>query len=175
MYTFAFLDLEMTGLDVQNDCILEIAVVLTDSKLEKVLEGPSRIIHQTDEVLENMNDWCKDHHGQSGLIKAVQESHWNVSEVEDELYDFLNTHMEKGKAIICGNSIHTDRKFLHQYMPKVDGFFHYRMLDVSVLKIITEHWYDDFPRLDKKNNHRAVDDIYESIEELKHYRRFLFK
>ena len=173
MFTFAFLDLEMTGLNVNKDRILETALVISDSQLNKTLEGPCRVIHQDESVLQNMNEWCIQHHGQSGLTQAVRESRFELAEVESELLEFLTQHMVAGEAILCGNSIHTDRRFLSQYMPKIDEFFHYRMLDVSVFKIVSEHWYDQFPVMEKKNNHRAVDDIYESINELKHYRKHL--
>ncbi|HJN37272.1 MAG TPA: oligoribonuclease [Gammaproteobacteria bacterium] len=175
MYTFAWLDLEMTGLDSSRDMILELALVLTDDSLSESIEGPCKVIHQPDSVLSHMNSWCVEQHGKTGLTEESRKSSETVDSVAQEVLQFLAAHMPEGEAILCGNSIHTDRDFLKVHMPEVHRFFHYRMLDVSALKIISERWYPEVESVEKKNNHRAVDDIYESIKELKHYREVLFK
>jgi oligoribonuclease len=174
MYKFAWLDLEMTGLDSSKDVILELALVLTDGLLKSSIKGPCKIIHQPDDVLANMNSWCVKQHGLTGLTEASRNSHDTVKSVSDEVMSFLSLHMKAGEAVLCGNSIHTDRDFLKVYMPEVHKFFHYRMLDVSTLKILLEQWYPELKSMDKENNHRAVDDIYESIKELKYYRGLIF-
>lgn len=163
---FCWIDLEMTGLDPTNDRILEAAVIITDKKLETVFEWESAVL-QPPEVLESMNDWCKHHHAASGLIDRVP-SGITEQALDDQLCEFAKTHFKKkNPVVICGNSISQDRKFIDAYLPQFASRLHYRMLDVSSFKIV---FREMLGREFKKNNtHRALDDIRESIEELKYY------
>ncbi|KAF4522150.1 hypothetical protein B566_EDAN012612 [Ephemera danica] len=150
-----WIDLEMTGLDEMNDRIMEIAVLITDGDLNTVAEGPNLIIHQDDALLENMNSWCIRQHGETGLTKACKES----------------------QCPLAGNSIHTDRKFLARYMPRIDQYLHYRLVDVSSVKELCKAWYpEEYENSPEKyGNHRALGDIRCSVEELKYYREHIFK
>ena len=170
-----WVDLEMTGLDTANDEIIEAAVVVTDSELEVLAESPSYVIHQTDEVLEAMDDWNKEQHSKSGLIDEVRSSRLCYSEVEEQILKLLAKHAVAGFSPMCGNSICQDRRFLHRLMPKLEQFFHYRNLDVSTLKELTKRWTPQVSfENGKKSKHRAIDDIHHSIAELKLYRKKLF-
>lgn len=171
-----WLDLEMTGLSVDNDAILEIATVLTDDQLIEVAVGPNVAIHQSDDVLSKMNEWCIKQHTASGLVAAVKASTVSLAQAEMATLAFLKEQSEQG-ALLCGNSIGGDRDFLRRYMPQLAAFFSYRLLDVSAVKECVQRWYvnDAQSKFVKKDAHRALSDVYESIEELRHYRKYFFK
>ena len=169
-----WIDLEMTGLDTNNDYIIEIATIVTDSELNILEEGPVLAIHQPDAVLDNMDDWNTRQHRQSGLTKRVQESPYDAAEAERMTIKFLNRHVPEGKSPMCGNSICQDRRFMHRLMPELEAYFHYRNLDVSSVKEIVKRWAPDKPAYEKKSTHLALDDIRDSIEELKYYREHFF-
>ncbi|MBD2857899.1 oligoribonuclease [Spongiibacter sp. KMU-158] len=165
-----WIDLEMTGLDTLNDHIIEIATVVTDENLNIVAEGPVLAIHQSDEVLAGMDEWNTNQHGKSGLLKRVRETGMNAIEAERLTLAFLDKHVAQGASPMCGNSICQDRRFLAREMPKLEAFFHYRNLDVSTLKELCKRWRPDLADFSKSSKHLALDDIRDSINELKHYR-----
>ena len=166
-----WIDLEMTGLDPQNDRILEIATIVTDANLNLIEEGPVMAIHQSDEVLANMNEWCVKTHGETGLSERVRQSKINISEAETLTLDFLKKHVEAGASPMCGNTIGQDRRFIYRYMPELHEFFHYRNIDVSTLKELARRWKPELlEQHKKKGTHLALEDIRESIEELRFYR-----
>ena len=170
-----WIDLEMTGLDSSSDQIIEIATVVTDANLETVAEGPVIAIHQPDEIIEGMDDWNTRTHGESGLIQRVRESWYSVSEAEAKTLEFLEQYVPAGASPMCGNSICQDRRFMARLMPDLEVFFHYRNLDVSTLKELAKRWAPDVARgLVKEARHVALDDVYDSIDELKYYRKRLF-
>ncbi|MHC4263247.1 MAG: oligoribonuclease, partial [Planctomycetota bacterium] len=167
---------EMTGLDVDRERIIEAAILVTDSNLEVLAEGPELVIHQSDELLGAMDAWNTRHHGQSGLTERVRASTITESEAEEQLLQFVKAHCDEKTAPLAGNSIWQDRRFLARYMPRLEDYLHYRLVDVSTLKELARRWRPDV--LDaapaKRGNHRALDDIRESLEELRHYRaRFI--
>ncbi|MCW7555038.1 oligoribonuclease [Endozoicomonas gorgoniicola] len=168
-----WIDLEMTGLEPDTDRILEIATIVTDGQLNQIAEGPVIAIHESDDVLNNMNEWCIKTHAQTGLTERVRQSTISLAEAERMTLDFLKDHIEPGISPMCGNSIGQDRRFLHRYMPELHDFFHYRNIDVSTLKELARRWkpgiMDGFS---KKGTHLALEDIRESIEELRYYRQF---
>jgi oligoribonuclease len=170
-----WIDLEMTGLDPQRDRIIEIATVVTGPDLEIIAQGPVIAIHQPAEVLEAMDEWNTRHHGSSGLTARVSESRTDTAAAETETLDFLGRYVAPGKSPMCGNSICQDRRFMARLMPELEAFFHYRNLDVSTLKELVRLWKPELASgFTKKGAHLALDDILESIEELKYYRtRFL--
>ena len=171
-----WIDLEMTGLDPQNDFIIEIATVVTDKDLNVRAKGPVLAIHHGEEALARMDDWNRKQHGESGLISRVRESRINVDEAETRTLDFLAQWLPKGTSPMCGNSICQDRRFLYRCMPKLEAFFHYRNLDVSTVKELAARWAPSLKDgFKKKNCHLALDDILESIEELKYYRERFFR
>ncbi len=166
-----WIDLEMTGLSPENDRIIEIATIVTDIQLEVVAEGPSLVVHQSDERLAAMDDWNQKTHGDSGLIELVRESTINEAQAEQQTLAFLKRYASKKCSPLCGNAVCQDRRFLDRYMPEVSAFLHYRHLDVSTLKELAKRWRKElFSNELKKSRHRALDDIRESIEELKFYR-----
>lgn len=171
-----WIDLEMTGLDPEKDVIIEMATIITDSELNVLAEGPVIAVHQSDELLAGMDEWNTRTHGQSGLTQRVRESKIGPAEAEAMTIAFLEQWVPQGKSPICGNSIGQDRRFLYRYMPNLEAYFHYRYLDVSTLKILAERWApqikDGFV---KTGSHQALDDIRESIAELKYYRQHLLK
>lgn len=171
-----WIDLEMTGLDPDKERIIEAAVLITDGELEILAEGPNLVIHQSDELLEAMDEWNTTHHGESGLTERVRASTLTEAEAEAELMAFLEQHCEAGQSPLCGNSIHQDRRFLRRYMPTLDAFLHYRMVDVSTVKELCRRWAPEAyaKRPLKTGNHRAMDDIRESVEELRFYRKACF-
>lgn len=170
-----WIDLEMSGLDPEHDVILEIATLVTGPDLEIVAEGPDLVIHQPDEILEGMDEWNTKHHGESGLTESVRNSEIDTREAEARTLSFLEKHVEPDSAPLCGNSIGQDRRFLYRYMPELSEFLHYRNIDVSSIKELVYRWYDDIEPPNKDANHRALDDIRESIEELRYYREHVFR
>jgi len=169
-----WIDLEMSGLDPDTCEILEIATIVTDPDLVILAEGPELIIHQPDSVLEAMDEWCTQHHGDSGLTAAVKASKISLAEAEKLTVDFLKEHVEAGSSPLCGNSIWQDRRFLVKHMPTLDAFLHYRLIDVSTVKELARRWYPDVTAPKKGESHRALDDIRESIAELSFYRERVF-
>lgn len=170
-----WLDLEMTGLDTQNDVILEIATIVTDSQLNVLAEGPVLAIHQSDEYLDAMDKWNQRQHKKSGLIDRVKASTTNENEAEKITLEFIKHYVPAQKSPICGNSICQDRRFLARCMPKLEAYFHYRNLDVSTVKELTLRWYPKIPKFKKKQQHLALQDIRDAIEELKYYREKVFR
>jgi oligoribonuclease len=169
-----WLDLEMTGLDTDKDSIIEIATVITDSDLNELAEGPVFAIKHPEQALQAMDDWNTEHHRASGLWKRVIDSKTSLSDAEQETLIFLAQWTESSTSPLCGNSICQDRRFLHRLMPKLERWFHYRNLDVSSLKELATRWSPGILEgLVKQNRHEALSDIRESIEELRHYRRFM--
>lgn len=170
-----WLDCEMSGLDPEKEYLLEIAVVVTGPSLEPRVEGPVFAIHQSDAVLDGMDAWNKGTHGRSGLIDKVRASTLVEAEAEQQIIDFLKHYVPKGKVPLCGNSIGQDRRFLALYMPRLEAFLHYRNVDVSTLKELARRWKPEaYSSFKKAQKHTALADVYESIEELAHYRKHLF-
>jgi len=170
-----WIDLEMTGLDTVNDRIIEIATIVTDPDLNEIAEGPVLAIHQPDEVMARMDEWNRTQHGGSGLTQRVAESRVTEAQAEQATLAFLRQHVEAGTSPMCGNSICQDRRFLARCMPELEAFFHYRNLDVSTLKILASLWAPPVAAgFSKESSHRAMDDIRDSIAELRHYREHLF-
>lgn len=166
-----WIDLEMTGLDTDNDRIIEVATIITDAELNIVAEGPVLAVHQSDDILNAMDEWNTKTHGKTGLTERVRASMLDEAEAERQTIAFLEQHVPKNKSPMCGNSICQDRRFLARTMPALEAYFHYRNLDVSSLKELAVRWKPDIlPGFTKKNTHKALDDIQESIEELKYYR-----
>lgn len=166
-----WIDLEMTGLDTDRDHIIEIATIVTDSELNTLAEGPVFAVHQPDEVLAGMDEWNTRQHGQSGLTERVRNSTVSLRDAELRTLEFLRQYVPAGKSPICGNSICQDRRFLAREMPELEAYFHYRNLDVSTLKELARRWRPELlAGLRKSSSHLALDDIRESIAELKYYR-----
>ncbi len=175
-FNLVWLDMEMTGLDPDNDRIIEVAVVVTDPDLNIIAEGPVFAIHQSDETLDKMDNWNKGTHGKSGLIDRVKASTVTEAQAEVELIDFLKQYVPTNKSPMCGNSICQDRRFMARGMPKLEAFFHYRNLDVSTLKELCRRWKPELASGFKKHQkHTALADIVESIEELRYYREHFIK
>jgi oligoribonuclease len=171
-----WVDMEMTGLDPDTDRIIEVAVVVTDSELNVLAEGPVFAIHQPDEILDGMDSWNKGTHGRSGLIDRVKASTVSEADAEVALIDFLKHFVPAGKSPMCGNTICQDRRFMARGMPKLETFFHYRNLDVSTLKELCKRWKPELANGFKKHQkHTALADIIESIEELRYYREHFIK
>ncbi|BAV11971.1 exonuclease [Enhydrobacter aerosaccus SK60] len=171
-----WIDLEMTGLDTLSDTIIEIATIVTDSELNILAEGPVFAIHTPDIVLNSMDDWNTRQHGQSGLIDRIRRSNVTMAQAETETIAFLSKYVESGRSPMCGNSICQDRRFLARQMPTLERFFHYRNLDVSTVKELAYRWRPDIlSSFEKKGNHLALDDIRDSIRELRHYKEHFFK
>lgn len=170
-----WIDLEMTGLDPQKERIIEIATVITDSNLNVVSEGPELVIHQSNELLDQMNSWNKEHHGQSGLLQRVKDSQIDEQTAARRTLEFIRQWVPAKKSPLCGNSVHVDRSFLCRYMPELEQHFHYRNLDVSTIKILAQHWAPTVAAgISKVSAHTALKDIHDSIEELRYYRHHLF-
>ena len=166
-----WIDLEMTGLVPEKDNIIEIATVVTDADLNVLAEGPSIAIHQDNKHLDSMDEWNTRQHTKSGLVQRVKESEISLNEAEKQTLDFLMKYVDLGASPMCGNSICQDRRFLYNYMPKLEKFFHYRHIDVSTLKELAVRWKPDVVSTSfKQSKHLALSDIYDSINELKHYR-----
>jgi oligoribonuclease len=172
----AWLDMEMTGLDPERERIIEVAVVVTDANLTTIAEGPVLVVHQSDALLDAMDDWNKTTHARTGLIGKVKASTVDEAQAERQLLDFLKEHIPPGKSPLCGNTIGQDRRFMVRYMPALEAFFHYRNLDVSTIKELARRWRPEvYKGFDKKNPHTALADVHESIEELKYYREHFFR
>ncbi|TPV95316.1 MAG: oligoribonuclease [Myxococcales bacterium FL481] len=170
-----WLDLEMTGLDPDRDTILEIATLVTDDQLDVIAEGPDLVVFQPDEVLAAMGPWCRSHHAQSGLTAAVRGSDCSLADAEQATLEFLGRHTLAGRSPLCGNSIGQDRRFLARHMPRLEAYLHYRNVDVSSIKELVKRWYPAAPPIEKAQTHRALDDIVESIAELRQYRQTVFR
>jgi oligoribonuclease len=171
-----WIDLEMTGLNPDTDLIIEIATVVTDKNLNILAQGPVLAVHQSDEALAAMDDWNQKHHGQSGLIDRVKASTIKEAEAERLTIEFLKQWVPENTSPICGNSIGQDRRFLYRYMPKLEAYFHYRNIDVSTLKELAARWAPDVKNgFNKESTHKALDDIIESIEELRYYREHFIR
>jgi oligoribonuclease len=173
-HNLIWIDLEMTGLDTSNDRIIEIATVVTDRQLREIATGPELVIQQDTELMGSMDEWNTRQHGKSGLIERVLASRTSTEEAEQKTLDFLQEHVEQGASPMCGNSICQDRRFMARQMPQLEAFFHYRNLDVSSLKLLAQYWAPQvLASVTKSSNHRALDDIRDSIAELEHYRENL--
>jgi len=171
-----WMDLEMTGLDPERERIIEMATLVTDAALEIVAEGPVIAIHQPESLLAAIDDWNQRHHGQSGLLERVRRSPVSETEAEAVTLAFLEAHLEPGKALLCGNTIWQDRRFLARYMPDLEAFLHYRMIDVSSIKELVRRWRPDLMSgFSKTNAHTALSDIRESIAELSYYRKHFLR
>ena len=171
-----WLDLEMTGLNSDTDVILEIASIITDDQLEVIAEGPDLIIHQSQELLDGMDEWCTTQHAKSGLTQLVQASTITVQQAEQRTLDLIKQYFKPNSGVLCGNSVWQDKQFLRRYMPELDYYLNYRIIDVSSVKELVKRWYPNSPYTDFKKHdaHRALSDIKESIRELKHYRTHFF-
>jgi oligoribonuclease len=166
-----WIDMEMSGLDPQNDRILEVAIVVTDADLDVIAEAPVLVLHQQDEILAAMDDWNRSTHGKSGLLDRVRTSRLAAAEAENLTLEFLRPLLPAKVSPMCGNSVCQDRRFLARHMPELETYFHYRNLDVSTLKELAKRWRPDLSgKFIKQGKHEALADIYESIEELKFYR-----
>ena len=171
-----WIDLEMTGLDPEKDRIIEMAAIVTDADLNSLAESPVITVHQPDSLLAQMDEWCTRQHGQSGLTARVRECRVTETEAEQQMLTFVRQYTDKGASPMCGNSIGQDRRFLVKYMPELEAHFHYRNIDVSSIKELAKRWKPSImDGIKKKGAHLALDDIRDSIEELRHYRRHLFR
>jgi oligoribonuclease len=168
----AWLDMEMTGLAPDRDRIIEVAVVITNAQLDTIAEAPVLVVHQPETVLAAMDEWNRSTHGKSGLVDRVRASLLAEADVEDRMLAFLAEHVPSRVSPMCGNSICQDRRFLARWMPRLEGYFHYRNLDVSTLKELVRRWKPELAKgFTKEGKHEALADILESIEELKYYRK----
>jgi oligoribonuclease len=165
-----WIDLEMTGLDTDNDYIIEIATVITDSQLNTIEEGPLIAIHQDDTILAGMDEWNTRQHNKSGLVERVKNSHYSTADAERLTLEFVQKFVPAKESPMCGNGICQDRRFLHRLMPKLEQYFHYRNLDVSTIKELVKRWKPGNDEFKKESSHMAMADIKDSIDELKHYR-----
>jgi oligoribonuclease len=172
-----WIDMEMTGLDPGQHRILEIATLITNADLEIVAEGPELVIHQSEEVLAKMNDWSRTQHAGSGLLDRVRRSSTSEAAAETSTLEFIARHCPAGAAPLSGNSVHLDRRFLQHHMPKLEAHLHYRNVDVSTLKELVKRWYPTaFANAPKKaDRHRALEDLHDSIAELRYYRTAVFR
>lgn len=171
-----WIDMEMSGLNPETDRVLEVAIVVTDAQLNTVAEAPVLVVHQPDSVLDAMDNWNRSTHGKSGLTDRVRASTLGESDVENRMVEFLRDHVPSGVSPICGNSVHQDRRFLVRYLPKLDAYFHYRMIDVSTIKELARRWKPEVLNgMTKHGRHEALADIHESIEELRYYRAQVMK
>jgi oligoribonuclease len=169
------MDLEMTGLDPERCVILEIATLITDGMLEVIAEGPNIAIHYPDDILLNMEPWSSEQHRKSGLFERARRSAYDRDRAEQETLAFLSRHCQPGESPLCGNSVWQDRRFLIKHMPELEGFLHYRNVDVSSIKELVQRWYPSLPPYEKKKDHLALIDIRESVSELRYYRDNVFR
>lgn len=171
-----WIDMEMSGLVPETDVVLELAAVITDANLNVIAESPVLVVHQSDAVLDGMDAWNKGTHGKSGLIDKVKASTLSEADAEVQMIEFFKQYIQSGKSPMCGNSICQDRRFMARHMPRLEAYFHYRNLDVSVFKELARRWrpklYEGFK---KASNHTALADVCESIEELKYYREHFIR
>jgi len=171
---FVWMDLEMTGLEVEYCHIIEIACIITDKKLEIIAEAEPIVIYQPYEIVNSMNDWCKKVHGKNGLIEKVEKSKISLQRAEDIILSFIKKYVGENSSPLCGNSVWQDKKFLSKYMPRIENYLHYRILDVSSFGIAYKTWKPSpISRFQKKNTHSALSDIKESIEEMRFYKKNL--
>ena len=171
-----WLDMEMTGLNPDADRIIEVAMIITDADLNVVAQSEVYVVHQSDEVLNGMDAWNTATHGRTGLTQRVRDSRLTEAEVEEKLLDFISTWIPERTSPMCGNTIHQDRRFMVRYMPKLEAYFHYRNLDVSTLKELARRWHPAVAKgVVKRGSHQALDDILESIEEMRYYREHFLK
>jgi oligoribonuclease len=171
-----WIDCEMTGLDPEKERLIEIAVIVTGPQLVPRIEGPVLVIHQSDELLGQMDNWNKGTHGRSGLIDKVKASSVSEEEAEKQVLAFLAKYLPKGTSPLCGNTISQDRRFLVKYMPKLEAFLHYRNVDVSTFKELAKRWRPEvYSAFKKRQSHTALADVHESIDELEHYREHFLK
>ncbi len=171
-----WIDMEMTGLDPEKEGIIEMATIVTDSELNILEEGPELVIHQSNKLLKKMDAWNQNQHNKSGLVEKVKKSKVTVKRAESKTLTFIKKYCLRKKAALCGNSVHHDRRFIIKYMPKLNDYLHYRLVDVSTVKDLVRRWYPKNKSLPKKKEtHRALSDIRESIEELRFYRKTYFK
>jgi len=171
-----WIDLEMTGLDPNHERIIEVATLITDGDLNLIAEGPVLAVQQSNALLDGMDEWNQKTHGESGLVQRVRESTIDTSEAERRTLEFLASYVSPGTSPVCGNSVHQDRRFMEREMPALNNFFHYRNLDVSTLKELAKRWNPAAASgFTKRNTHQALDDIRESLAELKHYRETFLK
>ncbi len=171
-----WIDLEMTGLESQTDVIIEIATIVTDKNLNIIAEGPMLAVHQSDEILDGMDEWCTNQHGKSGLTQRVKDTTLTEFDAEKQTIAFLEKYVSAGASPMCGNSICQDRRFLANYMPELEEFFHYRNLDVSTIKELARRWSPEVAKgFVKDSSHLAMDDIKDSIAEMIYYRKHALK
>ena len=170
-----WIDLEMTGLNIERESIIEIATIVTDSELNILAQGPNLAIRVDEKLIEGMDEWNTTHHFGSGLVERIRNEGVSLDIAENETLDFLEKWVEPNTAPLCGNSVWNDRRFLEKEMPKVAEFLHYRMIDVSTIKELARRWFPEVGKYDKKASHLALDDILESIEELTFFRDKVFK
>lgn len=169
-----WLDMEMTGINVNIQHILEIACVITDKNLQITSKNLNIVIHQPDEILNNMNDWCLLNHKKTGLIDESRSSKITIQDAEQAMLKFLKQHVGENLCPLAGNSVYMDRMFLDKYMPLVSAYLHYRIIDISTIKELFSRWCSNIPQFRKESIHRALPDIKESIEELKYYKKYMF-
>ena len=171
-----WLDCEMTGLDPEKECLIEIAIIVTGPQLVPRIEGPVLVIHQSDEVLNQMDKWNKGTHGKSGLIDKVKASTISEADAEAQIMAFISQYVPKSSSPLCGNTISQDRRFLVKYMPKLEAYLHYRNIDVSTFKELAKRWRPEvYSAFKKQQKHTALADVHESIDELEHYREHFLK
>ncbi|RDV26668.1 oligoribonuclease [Alteromonas aestuariivivens] len=170
-----WIDMEMTGLDPETCKVLEIATIVTDAQLNVLAEGPVIAVHQPDSILDNMDEWCTNVHGKSGLTQRCRASQIDEQQAAQQTIAFLSGYVDAGKSPLCGNTIGQDRRFMVKYMPELEAYFHYRSIDVSTIKELARRWKPEvLDGFKKKGVHLALDDIRESIEELRYYRQKVF-
>jgi len=170
-----WIDLEMTGLDIERESIIEIATIVTDGELNILAQGPNLAISVDEKLIDGMDEWNTTHHFGSGLVERIRTQGVSLDTAEKETLHFLNKWVEPNTAPLCGNSVWNDRRFLEKEMPKVAEFLHYRMIDVSTIKELARRWYPEVEKYDKKASHLALDDILESVEELDYFRDKVFR
>ena len=174
--TLIWIDMEMTGLNPESDRIIEVATLITDASLNILAEGPVLALHRSDTVLAGMDEWNQRTHGESGLVQRVRDSRLDDAAAEAQTLEFLRQWADEGSSPMCGNSVHQDRRFMARYMPTLEAFFHYRNLDVSTVKELARRWRPELPGgYQKQNTHRALDDIRDSVNELRYYREHFFR